>query len=301
MVNKIAEANLKLIEERRLPVPRTIKIRYKNVECIEYPISDSTAIIFERLTTDECAIKYLENGYGNIVIMNFASRHKPGGGYLKNGKGQEEHLCKVAPSLWNSLSTHIKYPFEPDSILLTQNVRIMRDQDYELLDENKNYIVNVVSASAQNLKFETYDANLIRRILENVYLTVREFFPTTETLILGAWGCGAYQNDPYQIANVMDWINNKYGGLYKHIIYAIPDKYNMNKFKKVIKLYGSKLDEISEDDDSEDTDNGPPPIDYLSLQKKVPCKYSRQSNVKKQFVNRKDKHRAKMFYMNNYD
>ncbi len=60
-----------------------------------------------------------------------------------------------------------------------------------------------------------------------------------ETLILGAWGCGVFRNDPKQVATVFASLlmhGGAYGHTFRTVTFAIPglkDDTNRNAFLKV--------------------------------------------------------------------
>ena len=57
-----------------------------------------------------------------------------------------------------------------------------------------------------------------------------------QTLILGAFGCGVFKNDPYRVAEIMmDCISKGYANMYDRVIFAIPPGYNHDAFSRVIK------------------------------------------------------------------
>jgi uncharacterized protein (TIGR02452 family) len=188
------------------------------------------------MKTDDCVHDLIENNHSkNIVIMNFASRKHAGGGYVNGATAQEEDLCRVIPILYQSLKT-IKYPFGDDSILLSKKVAIYRDSEkYNILPDKNKIEVSVVSAAAQNLRIEDFNEELVIDTLKNIFISVIQHLPETDTLILGAWGCGAFRNDPIVMSKIMNNITQQYGGYYKNIIYAIPSGPNASVFNKFIK------------------------------------------------------------------
>lgn len=57
-----------------------------------------------------------------------------------------------------------------------------------------------------------------------------------QTLVLGAFGCGVFRNDPYRVAEIMmDCISKGYANMYDRVIFAIPPGYNHDAFSRVIK------------------------------------------------------------------
>jgi uncharacterized protein (TIGR02452 family) len=58
-----------------------------------------------------------------------------------------------------------------------------------------------------------------------------------EVLILGAWGCGVFQNDPTMIAKLFsDHFQTKYARAFKHVLFSILDRNNilLNTFSNAL-------------------------------------------------------------------
>lgn len=61
-----------------------------------------------------------------------------------------------------------------------------------------------------------------------------------QTLVLGAFGCGVFRNDPRRVAEIMiDCISKGYANMYDRVIFAIPPGFNHDVFSRVI---GSRID-----------------------------------------------------------
>ena len=55
-------------------------------------------------------------------------------------------------------------------------------------------------------------------------------------LVLGAFGCGVFGNDPRRVAEIMiDYISKGYANMYDRVIFAIPPGYNHDVFFRVIR------------------------------------------------------------------
>ena len=235
----IVAANNTLLITKNIKVPTTIIIDFD--QRIRYPeniITSQTKVGVVDMYTDECVEYLLDTGFcQNVCAMNFASRFRCGGGYLTGARAQEEDLCRVIPALYPSLS-QVYYPFNKDSILITPNLEIWRDGYYNVL--TRPYKLSIVSASAQNLNSfhekKGFDPVLIENILTSIFNNVKKQLPLTDTLVLGAWGCGVYGNNPEDIARIMNKVCKKYGGLYKNIVFAVPRGYNFDIFNKNIEF-----------------------------------------------------------------
>lgn len=57
-----------------------------------------------------------------------------------------------------------------------------------------------------------------------------------QTLVLGAFGCGVFRNDPRRVAEIMiDCISKGYANMYDRVIFAIPPGFNHDVFSRVIR------------------------------------------------------------------
>ena len=61
----------------------------------------------------------------------------------------------------------------------------------------------------------------------------------SETLILGAWGCGVFRNEPKDVAQLFKKIiAEKYAGAFKKIVFAVFDnsekKSNFKQFEETL-------------------------------------------------------------------
>ena len=216
-------------------IPKSIIIDYDQSSIKTNFATNDTRIEFISHKSDKAAIYCMKTGSKKIVVMNFANRFKHGGGYLNGSKAQEEDLCRVIPALYSSLK-RLPYPYDPDSVIITPDLTIMRDSDnnYEFMSEQDQINVGIVSAAAQDLKREHFNEILVRKTLVNMYCSVKKHLPDTDTIILGAWGCGAFKNDPIIMSKIMNEINLMYGGYYKRIVFSVPVGDNYFEFKDTI-------------------------------------------------------------------
>ncbi|MGO5336629.1 TIGR02452 family protein [Bilifractor sp. LCP19S3_H10] len=184
-------------------------------------------------------------------VLNFASARRPGGGYLTGAFAQEEALCRQS-TLYASIDSHkaksTMYKFNENVTdldtrytLLSPCVEVFRQRDLSL--KNKPFTTAVITAAAPNLnrraagvplsKLRKYYRDRIRDILciaaDNGY----------KSITLGAWGCGAFKNDPREVAEAFRdvLVKEGYGRLFSQIRFAIPNKNSENyrTFNEVLK------------------------------------------------------------------
>jgi len=251
----IATENQRLSADGQIFVPVTQRIRYDDAEITRCLINTTkTKLMFMEASTNQCVRYLVENKVSvNVFAHNFASEGCPGGGYLNGAKAQEEIECYQIPGLYPSINK-VKYPLEPGTILVTPGLRILRDSEtYELLPEDRQIGLGIVSAAAQNLskKNEVYDDEQTKITLANLFCSVKKSCPLTDTLVLGAWGCGVFRNDPKVMAReILDSIN-QFGGYYQNICIAIPPGPNLREFREV---FGDLVQDLvlNESEDQED-------------------------------------------------
>lgn len=145
-----------------------------------------------------CAFRHALTG-AKVLMLNMASDRVPGGGVKWGSVAQEEDICRrttLYPSLNSLRSKH--YPLLPGTVVYTPGVYIVCDPHLEYLPREKRVSIDVVSSAAVRARSGD-DGGVdmdqrIRRLL-HVCSTIDH-----DVLILGAWGCGAFGNDPWPVA-----------------------------------------------------------------------------------------------------
>jgi uncharacterized protein (TIGR02452 family) len=173
------------------------------------------------------------DGVGCLV---FASAHKPGGGFLNGAQAQEETIAR-ASALYASLSAVPEfYSFHrehrdllySDRVIYSPGVPVFRDDDETLLDEP--YRVSFLTAAAPNLGAIMVDqpasAARISSVLDARARRVLEVAAANghRTLVLGAWGCGVFRNDPASVAAIFAGHLRRVPGWFDRVVFAVLDR-----------------------------------------------------------------------------
>ena len=205
----------------------------------------------------ECALRLLPTSINRVAVLNFASPKHPGGGVVTGASAQEEAICRIT-NLYPCLqamqmrgifyNTKLRSPYT-DSVLYTCDVAVIKtdEENPELLvpniDEEKcPVLIDVVTCAAPNQSgIAIPDEDLyaiIRRRLNIVLSACVE--NGAETLVLGAWGCGAFRNPPEVVAKgMLDEIKENFNFSFRQIIFAVySPKGNLSNnyltFKRII-------------------------------------------------------------------
>jgi len=203
--------------------------------------------------TFECARRLKSSGCDRVAVLNFASSINPGGG-VKSGSGaQEECLCRVStlyPVLAGKFMEDNYYmpnrakgsTMGSDSILWAPRVVVFKSDDLipEILPQTEWFEADVLTCAAPNLSYgkgsldeSVYDIHR-RRALRIIKAAA---IGGADALVLGAFGCGAFGNDPAVVARAYkDAIESLPGNLgIKKIVFAIFSRRgeNIGEFKEV--------------------------------------------------------------------
>ena len=201
---------------------------------------------------------------GFVGVLNFASSTNPGGGVTKGSTAQEECLCrcsnlyltlyqeKCIREYYNINKKHMSN-LGSDAIIYSRNVYVFKDKDYNMLPVKDRFYVDVLTCAAPNLRENPRNQYNTDASEEKLTLTDEELYNIhvkrarnilnvaikneDDYLILGAFGCGAFRNNPEIVAKAYKDVLQDYMYCFKVIDFAIIDgKYSNNYeiFKRVL-------------------------------------------------------------------
>lgn len=204
------------------------------------------------------------------AVHNFASASNPGGGVERGANAQEECLCRCSglfkclnvPDAWRGFYMAHRAQHDPihnDDIIYTPNVLVFKSDTVkpELMDEKDWYLVDVITCAAPNLRekpsnvFNTGDGKDAIKISDKELLLIHEkrlqrildvaLNNEVESIILGAFGCGAFMNNPNVVAQASKKVVEKYLHAFRNIEFAVycsqKDDTNYKIFDRVFKMY----------------------------------------------------------------
>lgn len=188
------------------------------------------------------------SGRPNVLVLNFANPVSPGGGVRVGANAQEEDLCRKS-SLLLSLESEEAAAFysahrrlggylASDAMILSPEVEIIRGADGALLPETA--IVSVLTCAAPAIRFECeppekeeLERLLYTRIMGMLQLAAHEGY---RDFVLGAWGCGAFGNDPDMVSDMFykAFKDFRFGALrerdvFSRIVFAVLDRYGIGR------------------------------------------------------------------------
>ncbi|NEA99122.1 TIGR02452 family protein [Streptomyces sp. SID13726] len=189
--------------------------------------------------TGESSLEAARRLGGRVAVLNFASARNPGGGYLNGAQAQEEALCRASALYTCQLEAREFYdhhrahrdPFYTDRVIHSPAVPVFRDDDGTLLDAV--HLVGFLTAAAPNTgvvrrtapdRVADVPAALATRAEQVLSVAVAEGY---RRLVLGAWGCGVFQNDPAQVAETFRALlddGGRFAGAFEHVAFGVLDR-----------------------------------------------------------------------------
>ncbi|MEU9099852.1 TIGR02452 family protein [Streptomyces sp. NPDC048361] len=174
-----------------------------------------------------------------VAVLTFASARNPGGGFLNGAQAQEEALCRSSALYATLLRAPEFYAhhredrdvFYTDRVIHSPGVPVFRDDRGRLLDEP--YRAGFLTSPAPNagvIRSRTpHDSHRIgpaldaraERVLETAVLC------GYRRLVLGAWGCGVFRNDPARVAEAFRRHltgDGRFAGHFDEVVFAVLDR-----------------------------------------------------------------------------
>lgn len=204
-------------------------------------------------TTLSGIARLISSGAQAIAALNFASAKNPGGGFLSGSEAQEESLARSS-GLHASLSKAWKYYEEhrasesllySDAMILSPNCPVIRDDNGTLLD--RPHLVTFISSAAPNAgaaaKNRPHEVPEISRVLTRraEYVLALAASRGYRHLVLGAWGCGVFRNDPAVVADsfMQHFRKPEWSGRFDRVVFSVfdrsPDQTTFTTFQQSLK------------------------------------------------------------------
>ena len=200
-----------------------------------------------------------------IAVLNFASFKHPGGMFFEGSSAQEESLCHSS-YLYNVLrkfeNTYYKRHLDvlnhglyKSEVLYTKDVTFMQyinkgfmDKIYDMYYEDladMAYGIDVITCAAPNAGtyykyYEKADPRSVENELRDriAMILATASINHVDTLILGAFGCGVFRNDPQLVAEIFkEYLTGYFEDTFKEVYFPIP-KGRDNNYEVFMEVFG---------------------------------------------------------------
>ncbi|MFI9387255.1 TIGR02452 family protein [Kutzneria sp. NPDC052558] len=182
--------------------------------------------------TDESTLQATRRLGGDVAALVFASARNPGGGFLNGAQAQEESIARgsaLYPYLLAAKDFYAHHRADPDlaysdRVIYSPDVPVFRDDRGDLLDAP--YHVSFLTAAAPNRsairgnqpdRAGDIPAILYRRAARVLRVAAAHGH---RRLVLGAWGCGVFGNEPAVVAEAFKAAIDR-NRFFDHIVFAV--------------------------------------------------------------------------------
>lgn len=232
----VAFSESDILREKTTQAATSSKVYLENFQAHSHLEGHNATITVEEDTTFSAARRYFVAG--KTAVLNFANPVTPGGGAQNGAMAQEECLCRSSnlyvcltssPFLdYYQYNRSLHNHFYSDRIIYTKGVTVFKTDDEipVLLPGQEWFQVDVITCAAPYIAKRKYTNRtalkcLFKSRIKNIFEVAIENGVTT--LILGAFGCGAFKNPPELVAAAFyETINeNRYAEQFDRIVFAI--------------------------------------------------------------------------------
>lgn len=188
-------------------------------------------------TTLNAVRRLIQEGEENVFCLNFASAKNPGGGFLGGSQAQEESIARATglyPCLLSAKSYYEDHRkrstcLYTDRMIYSPTVPILKDESGNVLETAPT--VSILTSPAVNTGVvRRNEPKNIDKILPVMRQRIAKVLAVAakhqhEVLVLGAWGCGVFQNDPQEIAQLFkEVLEQEFKYQFKRVAFAIYSK-----------------------------------------------------------------------------
>lgn len=215
----------------------TSKVYYEGFNSGVQPGEAECSIEISANTTFAEAQKYAKEG--RVAVLNFANPVNPGGGVESGAMAQEECLCRSS-NLYTCLRAGHLYDeyydyhsklnnhFYSDRLIYSRDVTVFKDDNAipVALPRENWFNVDVITCAAPYLGGVKYtNPTVLRHLFQGRIRNILEaaLDNKADTIVLGAFGCGAFKNPAWLVAEEFKSVIEcgQYCKKFKNIVFAI--------------------------------------------------------------------------------
>ena len=187
------------------------------------------------------------HGLGREAVLNFASYKKPGGMFLAGSRAQEESLCHESV-LYNVLRTkkayyewngrHVNDSLYENRALYSRDVVFVRGGTAVLCDVITCAAPNRTAAKKYAGVSDARNSEALRSRIGFVLDIAKN--SGVYTLVLGAYGCGVFGQDPREVASVFrECLEGDYAGVFGQVVFAVPKRDTDKNHAAFLSVFGA--------------------------------------------------------------
>ncbi len=227
-------------------------VKYNDVRELTHPKKNLKQLaIVDVIFEDTADLGYylLQEGL-NPLVLNMSSNTTPGGGWRNGAIAQEEALF-YRSTYHLSLENPEFYPLNTYNAVYSPDVYFFREnqsQSYNILKQENCCFLSCVAMPAikkpslRNNEYRPSDRRRMKEKIKGVFKIALKH--GHDSLVLGALGCGAYKNPPYEVAKIFLEVIKEYRSYFKRISFAILDFGRSNNYE----IFSNVLEQLKSEE-----------------------------------------------------
>lgn len=233
---------------------------YQDGEARELPSPEATVESGEIAVERTDTVSAIYSAKGKVIVLDFASFIHPGGGYANGAWAQEEALCSESnlypilvsrkESFYDANRQYSRGGLYTDRSLFVPDVVFARGGSVRKAGIIVTAAPNRIWALEHHRDQKEIDADLANRVSTVMAIAADQ---GCDTLVLGAFGCGVFGNDPVQVAGLFkQWLDAN-PNVFAKVVFAIPGGPNLDAFQEAFgKQEKAQPVAVAEDEDDDD-------------------------------------------------
>lgn len=187
-----------------------------------------TSVMVANETTFGASRRLVREGLRPLAL-NFANGVQPGGGFLLGARAQEEVLCRSSALVLTLIGDPMYEAHRRDApdassdwVILSPDVPVFRADDGSTLE--RPWLLSFITSAAPYAPAvgQPRSGQLLKQRIGRLLGVARAY--GYDTLVLGAWGCGAFANDPARTAtDFRRALEADFAGAFRRVVFAIAD------------------------------------------------------------------------------
>lgn len=190
----------------------------------------------ENISTVDAIRKLIKEGREKIGVLNFASAKNPGGGFINGAMAQEESLA-ASSTLYRTLTAHEEYyrsnraqnsMMYTDYAIYSPDVVFFRNGSFRLVEDwVKASVLTLPAVNMGQVLLKGEDVSLAKQVMKRRMKLALAVFARqgSKNLVLGAYGCGVFRNDPKLVAAWWkEILDGGMGSYFESVFYAVLDR-----------------------------------------------------------------------------
>jgi uncharacterized protein (TIGR02452 family) len=211
-----------------------------------------TRIAVTNETSLEALARLARENTDEVLCLNFASAKNPGGGFLGGAQAQEESLARSSGLYPCLLAQPMFYEFHRKQqdllyshrMIYSPSIPVFKNDGGELFDPYNAAFITCAAPNAGAIASNQANSTpQIPKVLEQRAALVLGLaaLKKHQRLVLGAWGCGVFRNDPKLVARVFkNLLGNQFKNVFEEVVFAV---YDSSKDKSVFLAFESNFKE----------------------------------------------------------